>query len=655
METETVEGDLNAAMEQYRELAESSDRAIAAKALIRLAGCYEKLGAAESRKIYERVLRDYADQKEAATMARAKLSAAESPVPVRGDRVVWAGEEVFGSGRVSPDGRFYSDVDWNTTGSLMLYDLVSHSERPLTEGWDGPGNSMASAFSPDGKQIAYGWKNYDPRRCEIRIVSIGESGLPEPLLIHKNKDENTRFLGVTDWSSDGKLLAVRLQRRDNTAQIAVFDIQDGTLRVLKSVDWRGPEKILFSPDSRYLAYDLPASDEEPQRDVFVMAVDGSRETRVVQNPAQDRVMGWSPDGSQLIFASDRTASMGLWAVPVSDGKQQAAPRLLKPDVGAVYSVGLTASGALYVTKDASTQSLQVAPIDLNAGKLTGPPVVQGYRSMRPDWSPDGKYLAFRSTGASREAILTIRSTETGEVRQLRPPLNYFNEPRWMPDGRSLIIGGRDFKGRDAVYQIDSETGKASVVSASGSFSVQVSPDGKKLYFSLPDRAGRKQMELDLDSGETRALFERGGRGYGSFELSPDGRYFATTKHDSDAKTSSVILVSVADGHERELLSVNAPALFASYGFMSWTPDGKALMVQKHKRSPGDPYGERGPKELWLVSVDGGKARKLDIDIDDWSGRIRLHPDGNQIAFFTGKQSRELWALENLLPAQTANK
>jgi hypothetical protein len=58
METETVEGDLNAAIEQYRTIAETSDRAIAAKALIRMAGCYEKLGLTESRKIYEQVVRD---------------------------------------------------------------------------------------------------------------------------------------------------------------------------------------------------------------------------------------------------------------------------------------------------------------------------------------------------------------------------------------------------------------------------------------------------------------------------------------------------------------------------------------------------------------------------------------------------------------------
>src|SRR5258706_9736064 len=72
---ETVEGDLKGAIEQYKKIAQGSDRAVAAKALVRMGECYEKLGDAEARKAYERVVRDFGDQKEAAEAARAKLTA----------------------------------------------------------------------------------------------------------------------------------------------------------------------------------------------------------------------------------------------------------------------------------------------------------------------------------------------------------------------------------------------------------------------------------------------------------------------------------------------------------------------------------------------------------------------------------------------------
>lgn len=80
---ELVDGDLKGAIEQYQKIVATygSNRAAAAKALVRMGQCYEKLGdleAGEARKAYERVLRDYADQKEAVSVARARLGRSES-------------------------------------------------------------------------------------------------------------------------------------------------------------------------------------------------------------------------------------------------------------------------------------------------------------------------------------------------------------------------------------------------------------------------------------------------------------------------------------------------------------------------------------------------------------------------------------------------
>src|SRR4051794_38787519 len=94
---EEAEGNYPAAIEAYKRfLAQyGKDRTLAAKALVRMGQCYEKLGDAESRKIYERVVREYADQKEAVAAARAKLggdSAAKNAGIVM--RQVWTGPKV---------------------------------------------------------------------------------------------------------------------------------------------------------------------------------------------------------------------------------------------------------------------------------------------------------------------------------------------------------------------------------------------------------------------------------------------------------------------------------------------------------------------------------------------------------------------------------
>jgi hypothetical protein len=60
IQLETVEGDLGAAIAEYGKIIEGkgNDRALVAKALLRLGGCHEKLGHAEARKAYQRLVDD---------------------------------------------------------------------------------------------------------------------------------------------------------------------------------------------------------------------------------------------------------------------------------------------------------------------------------------------------------------------------------------------------------------------------------------------------------------------------------------------------------------------------------------------------------------------------------------------------------------------
>jgi hypothetical protein len=88
IQTEVVDGDLQGAIRQYEAIASGGNRAAAALALLRMGRCYERLGEANARQAYERVVRQFADQKEAAREAGARLAAMpgaqEKPVTVVG-------------------------------------------------------------------------------------------------------------------------------------------------------------------------------------------------------------------------------------------------------------------------------------------------------------------------------------------------------------------------------------------------------------------------------------------------------------------------------------------------------------------------------------------------------------------------------------------
>ena len=101
---------------------------------------------------------------------------------------------------------------------------------------------------------------------------------------------------------------------------------DGSARNIKTLGWSHPSKLCLSPDGRWIVYDSPQKEGAPERDIFLVSADGSREMPLVKHPADDLVLGWTPDGKKVLFASDRTgATMSVWAVEVSDGKPQGSP------------------------------------------------------------------------------------------------------------------------------------------------------------------------------------------------------------------------------------------------------------------------------------------------------------------------------------------
>ncbi len=125
---EEVQGDLESAIDIYRRILEEfpANRPVAAKALMHIGLCHEKLGSREAQRAYERLVRDYGDQTEVADRARARLAdlqglaRAEAPAQAAAAagivvRELWVGRtgvEVDASGGPSPDGRYLVYIDW---------------------------------------------------------------------------------------------------------------------------------------------------------------------------------------------------------------------------------------------------------------------------------------------------------------------------------------------------------------------------------------------------------------------------------------------------------------------------------------------------------------------------------------------------------------
>jgi Tol biopolymer transport system component len=673
MKREVVDGNLTGAIEGYKKAlaAAKGNRAVAANVLVRMAECYLKMGDAESRKIFEQVVREYGDQKEAVAAALARLGGT-SHSGRQTNTLVWTPPNGFGAS-ISPDGRYISHVAVDAS-DLTMYEVASHAIRNLTnQGTSKESNDFAdsSAISKDGKQVAYTWFRRNNQRRELRIGNL--AGDLNPRILFDNPE--VIWMAVQDWSPDGKSIAIRITHRGGIRQIGLVSVPEGALRTLKTFDWQNPSRVWFSPDGKYLGYDLPESQTGAERDVFVLSVDGTREVHAVSHRSNDEMMGWAPDGKGLLFASDRMGSRGLWRLPFSDGKPQGAPELLRAEFAArAIPVGITQAGALYYATSGTQDrfKIQVAEIDFATGKLLSGPkdLSQDYLESNalPEWSPDGRQLSYKSVRGPAQRptheVVVIRSIDTGQVRELYPKLAYFGPMMWSPDGRSFLTLGGDLRGRAGIFQVDGQTGDASThfLDRPGerSWYPQWAGDGWSFYFRRDYSATKESaiIHRDLLTGREKELVRRRVLLCQAPNMSLDRLYLACRSVDETSNLRTLLLIPVDGGGVRELMrySSEVPAEDLADGNKGvwiggcsiWAADSRSCLATKGR-------------ETWRIPIEGGVPEKLagTLDLGILVNRPSMHPDGRRIAISVRepapKRDPEIWALENFLPSRSAAK
>jgi Tol biopolymer transport system component len=682
---EEVQRDIKGAIASYKKLlgVRGLNRKVTAEALFHLGLCYEKLGDAEARKAFDRLVNEYGDTLWAA-QARPRMVALESGR--RMDRqtatLLWK-SDIDCEGTISPDGRYVSYTDWKT-GNMAFQDLVKGTDFPVTKTgtWkDGAAEfAETAAFSRDGKQLAYQWFEHKTGRFELRVTGLTGDAAPRSLF----HSEEFRWVAPHDWSPDGKWIAAGLEPENSDARtfegikpgqkaaIALVGVQDGSLRLLKTTEWLSQDSgfgnIRFSPDGKLLAYDRPPTDPRRwwQRHVFVLVVEEGREIPIAVNSSQEQLVGWSPDGSHLLFTSDRTGSIDLWSVAFANGKPEGNAEMIRQGIGWIVPFKLNAAGGLYycVAGARDLPIAKTATFDFSIGKLLSPPadVTQadhGEGSLSPDWSPDGKSLAFisrRRTGSGYVASIKIQSTESGEVREIHPMLYAPSALRYAPDGRSLLI-----LQSGPMVRVDAQTGDVSPVLKQEPGVRRDRPslslDGKTLYYARQERATSADtfvIARALASGSESELMRRGN--LGGLLLSPDGRHLATLSQDPTQHSSTFLIIPLQGGDTREVaLPMDSPAKVSMpFSMFAWTPDSKSFLLRKHLAADH--------VELWRVSIAGGSPQRINerLDLPLTTGGVRVHPDGRRILLFPPVQGplrsqSQIMLLENFLPSRKAEK
>lgn len=524
-----------------------------------------------------------------------------------------------------------------------------------------------STFTPDGKKIV-GSRRFPPKNDPVKSIVVLDLETGKIREIYRNDDIADIGLFM-DCSSDGKTVLASFHKKDKTTELVVISLGNGSVRVLKTFP---PEIYVsdfwFSPDGHWVAYGFSNSGKansltERGSVIHLIAVDGSRESALIEHPAKNHLLGWAPFGDRILFASDRRGTWDVFLTQVTDGKPVGEPVLIKSAVSSgppAYAdvrtgVGFTDSGAFLFISENDSSDVYIAALDPHSGKVKETPrkaTRMESPNQEPAWSHDSRFLAYTTTlgaAASFNGFIRIRDMETGNIRELSTDAGRVSSPRWAPDGQSIVAQAYH-PPKVPVYRISVESGKLAVLwkddQTFGRFGWGIwSPDGKSIYqpkgtnrysgytllvqHDLMNTSGTKEFPIPQNWDAT---------------LSPNCEQFvfSVTKRNGNSLSRTINVASVHGGKPRELVSISGPdsilRVLEDNG-LGWTPDNRYVLFVR-----GDPKA-RG---LWRVPVVGGESEPLGLEMAGLRTPV-ISPDGGWIAFAAGGNKTELWVMENFLP------
>jgi len=646
---EVMGGDLKAAIADYRKIAEKFKQQpeVAAQALYRMGECQEKLGEAEARKSYERVVKEYASAGSYVSQARARLAAMGGGAEVATGprtRLVWDKATDFW-GRVTADGRFLSFVDW-ATGDLAIRDLRSGTSRRLTNygGYEKSlGEVESTSISPDGKSIVFNWDTWAPGFKEngsYQLRFINADGTGERIL---RKAELGLYFEAQGWSADGKWVALYETRKvaGGWTSFKIVLLSPGTeeFRTIETSNSGHKHTIYFSPDSKWLAFLQPVIPGAKETNVFIIGTTspGTREILVAENA---ELLGWTPSGDGLILRQTEGLRTRMLHLPIAEGRNSGVARDLHVPVGEIARpLGISNSGDLfYGTVNRHTEAL-VSKIDVQKGLSTesflSTPVSgvgwgNNWGNLR--FSPDGKSLA--SANSSRSIRVKSLGGNSERILAVQAELLRFE---WMPDGSALIASVFAPGGSHELYRIDVVNGANTLLCKIKEGRVFTpSADGKSVFHLT----GSGLQVVDLASGNTQTLVDRDMENQGPMNIkrSKDGKSILLVTF------AQLTIFEVGTGEVREIYKRD---VFA--GGLVWAADWSADDKHVFALARISSVGASVDRELRIYPRSGGEPfrQKLEGTYRDFA----ISSDGVNAALTKEDSHSQVWVLENFLPSK----
>jgi Tol biopolymer transport system component/serine/threonine protein kinase len=506
-----------------------------------------------------------------------------------------------------------------------------------------PGTEARPRFSPDGKFVAFQWNGPAKDNLDIYVKRISGG---EPLRLTTDPAADSQ----PAWSPDGSQIAFMRWSGEVDSLYTMQSLGGGERKLHESTEALIGVGLSWSPDGRWLAFSERDAFGSPLR-ICLLSVDTRQKTPLTSpppGPFGDIYPEFSPDGKRIAFFRVMSFAAGdIWVQPVPSGEpirltHENYDTLSRPAwTTDGHEILFTARYALFRVPAAGGVPQAVAGVGENAGDLTvwrnhivfmqlsqqreviyripGPtnkgkdrsatPILTSTRREgNPDYSPDGKKIAFQSTRSGSYEIYTSNSDGANPV-QLTNLRKFSANPRWSPDSKRIAFSCRLEEDED-IYVIDADGGALRRLTNERSYDTLPtwSRDGKWIYFAS-DRSGTFQVWKMPSEGGKAVQVTKGGGHYAVESF--DGKMLYYLKPQQNVGVGPIWKVPCEGGEETPVIDrrINSDWALRPEGIYFAAGTGKKYSIEflSFKTGKITPfYLEETPngREFLTISPDG---------------------------------------------------